>query len=126
MTFLKGQNPQAGLGRRTIIAAIGTAGAAIAAGLYRFTDLFVKHYAPTPYDDLLTRLIDREEAIRLGARVTDVAGVPQQAAELRSALGGRDLASVVQADIAAGRLMDVDGWLVPQTLAQLSALAAKV
>ena len=21
--------------------------------LYRFTDLFVKHYAPTPYDDLL-------------------------------------------------------------------------
>jgi len=32
----------------------------------------------------------------------------------------------VGADIAAGRLTEVDGWVVPQSVALLSALAAKV
>ena len=55
--------------RRTLIGGVAAAGAAIAAGLYRFTDLFVKHYPPTPYDDLLSVLVDREEAARFGALV---------------------------------------------------------
>jgi hypothetical protein len=112
--------------RRGVIAAIAGAGVAIAAGLYRFTDLFVKHYPPTPYDDLLSRLVDREEAIRLGARMTGDFDVSGQAARLRATFANRDLATVVQADIAAGRLAEVDGWIVPQNLALLSALAAKV
>jgi hypothetical protein len=109
-----------------VVAAVGAAGAAVAAGLYRFTDLFVKHYPPTPYDDLLTRLVDREEAIRLGAHMPGDFDVPGQAARLRATFANRDLATVVQADIAAGRLVEVDGWVVPQSLALLSALAAKM
>ena len=112
--------------RRTIIAAAGGAGAVVAAGLYRFTDLFVKHYPPTPYDDLLTRLIDREEAIRLGAHMTGDFDTRREAAQLRAAFANQDLATAIQADIAAGRLVEVEGWVVPQTLAQLSRLAAKV
>ena len=112
--------------RRTLIAGLGAAIAAVTAGLYRFTDLIVKHYPPTPYDDLLARLVDREEASRLGVRMTGDFDVPRQASRLRRTLAGRDLAAAVQADIADGRLVEVDGWLVPQTLALLSALAAKV
>ena len=99
---------------------------AVAAGLYRFTDLFVKHYPPTPYDDLLTRLVDREEAIRLGARMTGDFDVQRQAARLRATFAHQDLATAIQADIAAGRLVELDGWVVPETLGLLSALASKV
>ena len=112
--------------RRGVIVAIGAAGVAVIAGLYRFTDLFVKHYPPTPYDDLLTRLIDREEAIRLGARMTGDFDVTRQAAHLRATFAKQDLAAAVQADTAAGRLVEVDGWVVPETLALLSTLASKV
>ena len=111
--------------RRGVIAAVGAAGVALAAGLYRFTDLFVKHYPPTPYDDLLIRLIDREEAIRLGSRMTGDFDVPDQAARLRATFAKQDLATAIQADTAAGRLIEVEGWVVPQTLALLSRLAAK-
>ena len=69
--------------RRTLIAGVAAAGAAVAAGLYRFTDLFVKHYPPTPYDDVLAALADREEAARLGARVGNAAAPEALAARLR-------------------------------------------
>ncbi len=112
--------------RRDAIAALAAAGLAVTAGLYRFTDLFVKHYAPTPYDDLLARLVDREEAAKLGTRVPGSFDPATRAAELRARLGQGDLAAAVKADIAAGRLSDVEGWVLPETVAQLSALAAKV
>jgi len=112
--------------RRTLIGAVAAAGAAVAAGLYRFTDLFVKHYPPTPYDDVLAALVDREEAARLGALVSDAAAPDVLAARLRTALKPNGLAGAVGSDIAAGRLTEVEGWVVPQSVALLSALAAKV
>jgi hypothetical protein len=117
MTFLK---------RRNIIAGIAAGGAALAAGLYRFTDLFVKHYPPTPYDDLLGQLIDREQAARLGVKATGVFDAPGQAARLRAGLRGQSLVAAANADIAAGRMAEIDGWVLPQTVAMLSTLAAKV
>jgi hypothetical protein len=102
------------------------ASAAVVAGLYRFTGLFVKHYPPSPYDDLLGQLTDREQAAKLGAKAATTLDPPSQAARLRAALQGRDLAAAANADITAGRMMEVDGWLLPQTLVWLSALAAKV
>jgi hypothetical protein len=111
--------------RRSVIAVVGAAGVTLVAGLYRFTDLFVKHYPPTPYDDLLTRLIDRDQAIKLGRRMTDHFDVGQQAARLRATFASQDLTTAIQADIAAGRLIEMDGWVMPDTLARLSALAAK-
>lgn len=112
--------------RRNLIAGLGAAGAAVAAGLYRFTDLFVKHYAATPYDDVLAMLADREQAARIGAFVSAAPEPQALAARLRALLKQDGLTGAVKADLAADRLVEVDGWLLPQSLALLSALAAKV
>jgi hypothetical protein len=111
--------------RRTLIAGVAAAGAAVAAGLYRFTDLFVKHYPPTPYDDVLAALVDREEAARLGALVGNAPAPAALAARLRTILKPNGLLGAVESDIAAGRLTEVEGWVVPESVALLSALAAK-
>jgi hypothetical protein len=110
--------------RRTMIAGLAAAGVAVAAGLYRFTGLFAKHYAPTPYDDLLGQLVDREQASRLGVKVAGGANAAALAARLRGALTG-GLAAAAFADAQAGRVQEVDGWLLPDSVALLSALAAK-
>jgi hypothetical protein len=111
--------------RRVVIGAAAAAGAAVAAGLYRFTDLFVKHYPPTPYDDVLAALVDREEAARLGALVGNAPAPAVLAARLRASLKPNGLAGAAQSDIASGRLTEVGGWVVPESVALLSALAAK-
>lgn len=126
MTFLKGQNPQRGPARRTLIAGVAAAGVVLAGGLYRFTNLFVKHYPPTPYDDLLDKLTDRDQAARLGAKAAGTFDVPGRAAALRASLQSQSLGAAAAVDIAAGRLVEVGGWVLPQTVAWLSALAAKV
>jgi hypothetical protein len=102
------------------------AGAALTAGLYRFTDLFVKHYPPTPYDDVLAALADREQAARLGGLVRNAAAPDDLAAKLRGVLKANGLAGAAGADIAADRMIEVDGWVVPESVALISALAAKV
>jgi hypothetical protein len=100
-----------------------------AASLYRFTDIFVKHYAPTPYDDVLSRLEDREQAAKLGAVALkqqpdfDTAASAQR---LRAALEHGNFREVVLADAETGRVQLVEGWVLPQSVAVLSAIAAKV
>jgi hypothetical protein len=111
--------------RRTMLAGLAAGIAAIAGGLYRFTDLWVRHYPPTPYDDLLAKLIDREQAASLGKQFGGTFDVRTQATRLRMALRSKSLGEVSASDIAAGRMAEIDGWLVPETVAQLSALAAK-
>jgi hypothetical protein len=126
MTFLKGQNPQAGPARRIVIIGATAAGVAMAAGLYRFTNLFVKHYAPTPYDDVLAALVDREQAAKLGALVSGTPAPPALAARLRAMLKPNGLTAAARADSAADRVIEVDGWVLPESVALLSALSAKV
>lgn len=112
------------MNRRALLAGLAAASAVVAAGLYRFTDIFGKRYPSTPYDDLLSHLADREQAAKLGTAVRDTPDAPALAERLRAGMTG-DLTSVTQADIAAGRLLEVDGWLLPQSVALLAALAAK-
>jgi len=111
--------------RRSLIAGAGVAGAGVLAGLYRFTDLFVKHYPPTPYDDVLGKIVDREQAARLGAQVEGAGDAATLAAQLRPRLRG-GVREAVDADIAAARLVEVHGWLVPETVTLMAALAARV
>jgi hypothetical protein len=110
--------------RRALLAGVAAAGGA--AGLYRFTDLFVKHYPPTPYDDVLAALADREQAAKLGALVPGTPDANALAAKLRVSLKPGGLGAAARADAGAGRVIEVDGWVVPQSVALLSALAAKV
>lgn len=126
MTFVKGPNRQGGLARRDLVAIAAAAGAAAVAGLYRFSDLFVKHYPPSPYDDVLARLKDREQAMRLGARFQGAFDMPDQAARLRAIFIRTDIASAMGEDIAAGHMVEVAGWVLPQTLAMLAVLSAKI
>jgi hypothetical protein len=111
--------------RRTLLGGVVAAGAVVAAGLYRFTDLFVKHYPPTPYDDVLAQVVDRQHAAELGRKVTGGFDVPREAASLRTRLAGSTVESAAQGDIATGRMTEIDGWIVPQVVAKLAALAAR-
>jgi len=109
--------------RRVLLAGAGLAALAAGAGIYRFTDVIVKHYPPTPYDDLLGKLADRDTARIIGARLS--VEPDHAAARLREAVAGQSLARAAQADIAAGRLSEVAGWLLPESVALLAALAAR-
>ena len=112
------------MNRRAWITGVAAVGAAVAASLYRFTDIFVKHYPATPYDDLLTDLADRDQAKRLGALVRTAPDANTLAARLRGEMPS-GLTAAAKADIAAGRLTEVEGWLLPQIVVLLAALAAK-
>ena len=90
-------------------------------------NLFGRHYAPTPYDDLLQQLTDRDVAIQVGravrARLTKFDD-KKVARELRQRFERRNLAEVLDADSAEGRLAEAGGWVLPRSLTDLCALAA--
>jgi hypothetical protein len=110
--------------RRTLIVGGGTAGAiAAVAGLWRFTGLF-RRYAPTPYDDLLAQLDDRDRAALLGKHAVGMADARMTAQELRTRIGNGSLAKAASDDVQAGRMSEVDGWVLPRSVAQMAALAA--
>ena len=110
--------------RRSVIAGGAVAAVVVATGVWRL-GLF-QQYAPTPYDDLLEQLDARDQAIVLGKQVTDAPEARALADELRSHIGPQGLRAAVMGDIAADRMIEVAGWIVPQSVAQMAALAAKV
>jgi len=88
--------------------------------------LLRRRYRQTPYDDLLSQLIDRDAAAKVGL-IVDGRSEPQTIApELRRRLGRRTLAEVTNADLAEGKLTEVKGWVMPATLVLLCSLAASV
>lgn len=108
--------------RRTILAG-GAAAVAAGAMLWHFTGF--GGYAPTPYDDLLDQLGARDQAMVLGRKAIDTPDAATLAADLRAAIGTGGLQAAAESDIAAGRMTELDGWILPQTVAQMAILAAK-
>ncbi len=114
--------------RRLLAGLLGALGLGIAGGLaYKAPSLMGHRYKRTPFDDLLSQLADRDSAGKLGAAV--LAQEPgfdaQKAARaLRAKLSKTPLAQIVARDVAQGRLVEVHGWVLPETLTTLSALAA--
>ena len=114
--------------RRTMVAGGGIAAALGAAALGLSLPKWLgRRYAPTPYDDLLVNLVDRDMATQIGALAR--ASLPTFSAraaarELRQRFEQRTLAEVIDADIKQGRLAEVGGWVLPDSLAQLCTLAA--
>jgi hypothetical protein len=110
--------------RRALLTGM-TALAALAAGAAWKFQLFGKHYPPTPYDDLLSQIADREPAILFGgAARKSLPGPVQLAAALRR--DGRDLSARAQAEPGEAQVTEVAGWIVPQSVALYAALAAQV
>lgn len=116
------------IARRPLLASLaGVLGVAAVGGLaYETSSLFRRPYRPTPYDDLLTQLPDRDSAAKLGTAVLKHGFDAKSAADaLRHKLGHASLAQVVERDIARGELVEIHGWLLPVTLTTLAALAAQ-
>jgi hypothetical protein len=113
--------------RRDMVVAGGSL-AAVAGGGVALRSLLRRRFAPTPYDDLLALLSDRDAAAQIGepvlAQVDDFEPV-KLAARLRQHVGGHALAAVLGEDAAAGRLIEGGGWVLPETLGLICALAAK-
>jgi hypothetical protein len=90
--------------------------------------LLRKRYAPTPYDDLIALVDDRDAAAQIGetvlAEVEDFEPVAK-AADLRTRIAGRPLAAVLTEDAGEDRLVEGGGWVLPETLGLICALAAK-
>jgi hypothetical protein len=113
--------------RRT---AIGGAAASLllaASGAAWKLHVFGKHYPPTPYDDLLGQIVDREAAARLGRivnRERPGMTLPDLAETLRRPR--LSLAAQAQRDTGPGRLMEVRGWVLPESVGEAAALAASV
>ncbi len=116
-----------GLSRRSVTIGGGIAAAlGIAALGVTVPRLLGKHYRQTPYDDILGQLKDRDAAARLGQAATgpaklDPAGL---ARNLRRRLERRTLADVTDSDLAQNHLVEVHGWVLPETVVLVSILAA--
>ncbi len=115
------------LTRRNLM--IGAGGAVVLAGTaFEASRLLSKRHAPSPYDDLLARLDDRDADAQIGETVlAELDGFDAQAvaADLRAKLQHATLADLAAKDAAEGRLLEGHGWVLPRTLGLLCALAAK-
>lgn len=111
------------LSRRNVL--IGAGGVAVVAGAVVMAGRVL--HKPTPYDDLLALLEDRDADAKLGEAVLAEKGdidVPSVALDLRQKLKHGSLAELATKDAADGRLVEGKGWVLPETLALLCALAA--
>jgi len=109
--------------RRGVLAGLVAVLAAAGGAAWKFR-LFAKHYPPTPYDDLLSQIVDREPAIVFGQTARKaLPGAVQLAAQLRR--DRRALAERAAAEPGEAQLTEVAGWLVPQSVALYAALAAQ-
>jgi hypothetical protein len=113
--------------RRGVVGAIAVAAVAAAAGgaAWRFR-LFGPRYQPTPYDDLLNQITDRAPASLFGKEaLATMPGIdaPDLARMLRAEAG---LAALAESDPVRGRVREVAGWVVPESVARYAALAAAV
>ena len=98
------------------------------AALFEAPKLFAPHYPPSPYDDLLAQLPDRGSAARIGAaylaghRNLDPAAT---AGKLRQQLASHSFATVLESDLAGAHMGEARGWVLPEALLAICALAAK-
>jgi len=116
-----------GISRRPVLAgALALIGvAAVGGGAYEL-GLFRKHFSK--YGDLLDALDDPDNAKLVGKAV--LAEMPgfdaaKIASDLRARIGKKPLADVLIADAQANRVIEASGWVLPETLALLCALAVK-
>ncbi len=110
--------------RRGVLAGLVVAMIAAAGGAAWKFHLFAKHYPPTPYDDLLNQIADREPAIVFGQTARkSLPDAGHLAAQLRR--DGRKLAVRAAIEPGEAQVMEVAGWIVPQSVALYAALAAQ-
>jgi hypothetical protein len=109
--------------RRSVLAGLAVAAAGLAGAAWKFR-WFGKHYPPSPYDDLLGQIVDREPAAAFGrAAIKSFGDATALADDLRRS--DLTLAERAAQDALKDRVAEIEGWLVPQSVAQYAALAAR-
>ncbi|HEX7726170.1 MAG TPA: hypothetical protein VF410_06415 [Rhizomicrobium sp.] len=117
-----------GVARRPLLAAIGAVAGigAISGALYEASGLLNPWRGA--YGDLLAGLGNRADAILIGKAVlaeNKGLAAKSDAKGLREAIGHRPLAEVLTQDAVQGRIVETQGWVLPETLTRLCALAAQ-
>jgi hypothetical protein len=128
-----------GIARRPLLAGIATVLGLGAAGafVYEVPRLFGRRYPRTKFDDLLDQIPDRESAARLGRAAFDwrahlphpapvLYDTKKMANGLRSGPGKGSLQRATEADAAKGRLVEMQGWVLPVSVVVVSMIAADV
>jgi hypothetical protein len=108
--------------------AIGVLAAGVAAVVaVREMALLRRHrYRPTAYDDLMSKLDDRDAAAAFGKSVpAESLKTASLVTLLRARLGADNLAQVSQRELAQGHVLEVGGWIVPESFTLLCVLAAR-
>lgn len=115
--------------RRPLLAALGAvAGIGVAGGLLYEGAGFFRHRYTGPYAGLFSGLGNVETAAIVGREVlaqTAAFDPKKTARELYDTIGHRPLAAILSREAARGEVVEVHGWVLPETLARLCALAAK-
>jgi hypothetical protein len=115
--------------RPLLVWLVGLAGAAVVGiAAIEAPRIFAPRYAPTPFDDLFAKLPDRDNAARLGQAwlaENKAFDADKVAKALRVHLAERPLDTVIDSDLAGARIMEAHGWVLPETLVTLCALAAR-
>jgi hypothetical protein len=115
--------------RAVIFGGLGALGLGLAAVLaVEAPRLFGARYRPTPFDDLLSQLPDRENAKVLGSAVLaklKLFNAETAAAQLRARMKTASLGEAMKGDLRTRQLAEIHGWVLPQTLTTLCAIAAK-
>ena len=116
------------IARRPLLAGTIAALGLGAAGLFGY-EISVRHARrPGPFDDLLAGISDRSAASRLGQAVRRQMkqfNPAATAARLRAYLKQQPLSEALATDLAQDRMIEIDGWILPDTFALLCALATE-
>jgi hypothetical protein len=113
--------------RRLITAGGALIGLGAAAGLTFGFGLWQGPWATSPYNDLLGQLPLEAGAVTLGRAVRQALPTLNDtaaAASLRRRLAGTSLRKLARKDAEHRRVVEVSGWILPLSVAELCALAA--
>lgn len=111
--------------RPLVLSALALIGVGIAGGIAVEAPRLLRKRIHSPYDDITDQLMDQEKAVKVGNAVIAKLGA-FDAAKSANALRVRKgtLADMAKADLAAGRMLEANGWVLPQSLALACAVLA--
>ncbi len=111
--------------RPLVLSALALIGVGIAGGIAVEGPRLLRKRINSPYDDITDQLDDQEKAAIVGNAVIAKLG-SFDAANSANALRIRKgtLADMAKADLAAGHLLEANGWVLPQSLALACAVLA--
>jgi hypothetical protein len=121
------ENWKALITRRPLLAALGATAGVAAIGGVAYEGVQLWDGPAGPYGDLLASLGHREQAVLIGKAV--LSDMPkfravEAAKDLRRALNSSSLPALLTADAGAGRIVEAQGWVLPETLARACAVVA--